>query len=160
MMELLKMCGISACGAALAGTIINLLSPKGNMEKVLNFCVSIFFICVVIYPILRVKDVSFDNLEVFFDKEVKEYSQDFEVTKENLEKKEIETVLRGLISKKLAEYNITYNKILFFYNTTEDNCISIYQIDVFVDKNINEKANDIKKSIEQDIGQNINIILE
>ncbi|MBQ4100816.1 MAG: stage III sporulation protein AF [Oscillospiraceae bacterium] len=160
MMELLKMCGISACGAALAGTIINLLSPKGNMEKVLNFCVSIFFICVVIYPILRVKDVSFDNLNVFFDKEVKEYSQDFEVTKENLEKKEIETVLKGLISKKLAENNITYNKILFFYNTTEDNCISIYQIDVFVDKNINEKANDIKKSIEQDIGQNINIILE
>lgn len=160
MMELLKMCGISACGAALAGTIINLLTPKGNMEKVLNFCVSVFFICVVIYPVLRIRDISFDNLDVFFENKVANYSENFENVKENLEKNEIESVLKGLISKKLAEYGITQNKILFFYNTEDDNCISISQIDVFLDKSNQNKINDIKKSIEQDIGYNINLILE
>lgn len=57
-MDAIKQWAVTCCFAALAAGIANIAIPKGNMEKVCRFAVSLFFMCCVLTPLFSLKGVS------------------------------------------------------------------------------------------------------
>ena len=59
-METIKTWGMTICFAALAAGLANIVAPKGNLEKVYKFAVSLFFLCCVLVPLFSLKGISLD----------------------------------------------------------------------------------------------------
>ena len=57
-MDSLKAWAVTICFAALAAGLANIIAPKGNMEKVYKFAVSLFFLCCVLTPLFHLKGIS------------------------------------------------------------------------------------------------------
>ncbi len=63
-MEAVRSWGVTVCLAALAAGIAGMLVPKGNLEKIYKFAVSLFFLCCVLVPLFNLRHVSLPTLSL------------------------------------------------------------------------------------------------
>lgn len=63
-METVKSWAIGICMASLAGTVAHFLSPSGSTQRIFKVVISVFFITVMIYPIVG---LSSDSIDEFID---------------------------------------------------------------------------------------------
>ncbi|MBR5773280.1 MAG: hypothetical protein IKY44_00375 [Clostridia bacterium] len=63
-MESVKAWAIGICMASLAGTVAHFLAPSGNIQRIFKVVISVFFITVMVYPIV---DISLDDVGEVLD---------------------------------------------------------------------------------------------
>lgn len=61
-METVKSWAISICMASLAGTVAHFLSPSGSTQRIFKVVISVFFITVMVYPIVGLSGDSIGDL--------------------------------------------------------------------------------------------------
>lgn len=63
-MDAIRSWAMSVCLAALAAGIAGMLAPKGNLEKIYRFAITLFFLCSVLVPLISLRHVSLPTFAV------------------------------------------------------------------------------------------------
>lgn len=63
-MDAVRSWAMSVCLAALAAGIAGMLAPKGNLEKLYKFAITLFFLCSVLLPLFNLRHVHLPTLQV------------------------------------------------------------------------------------------------
>lgn len=63
-MEAVRSWAMSVCLAALAAGIAGTLAPKGNLEKIYKFAITLFFLCSVLVPLFSLRNVRLPRFNV------------------------------------------------------------------------------------------------
>lgn len=63
-MQAVQSWAMSVCLAALAAGIAGVLAPKGNLEKIYKFAVSLFFLCCLLVPLFSLRHISLPTISV------------------------------------------------------------------------------------------------
>lgn len=63
-MDAVRSWAMSVCLAALAAGIAGMLAPRGNLEKILKFAVSLFFLCSVLVPLFSLRHIRLPDVAV------------------------------------------------------------------------------------------------
>ncbi|TJX16282.1 hypothetical protein E9840_00905 [Tissierella creatinini] len=117
-------------------SLIDIVMPKGNMKRYVNFIIGILIIFTVISPLTKVNDISLD-----IDREVEAFSQK-DISMENLEEVQNQQIVDLYLSslrkelKDLIEDNSDYvvETIEFKTSPNEDHIISLEGVDIIMVK--------------------------
>lgn len=150
MMDFIREWAFSICITLIATSLFSLLAPKGSMEKILKFTISLFFLnCLVTPFIVNPPKINFDidqvdprNESSNYDVVTKTNEQFLSITKKNIEK-----TLSGI----LVSNNINCKKIEININISQDKSIFISSIDILLDKSYIMMDNQIKELIKKEV---------
>ncbi|MEG0571352.1 MAG: stage III sporulation protein AF [Oscillospiraceae bacterium] len=148
-MEALKSIGMSLCITAVATSIFSMLIPNSNLEKVIKFAVSLFFITGIVSPFINGNlkvDFNFDDItppssQTQFSQGVN--TQFLTIAQNNLQIS---------ITKILEKESIKTKKITVKINISEQKSISINKITVFVDEKYKNEAYRIENIVKKEVG--------
>lgn len=63
-MDAVRSWAMSVCLAALAAGIAGMVAPKGNLEKIYKFAITLFFLCSVLVPLFNLRHVRLPTFSV------------------------------------------------------------------------------------------------
>ena len=139
------------CLVSMASILFELILPPGKMEKMMHMVLSVFMICMIIYPFadrknrldLNIKKIS----SGYIDKEKTKFIKKINEQIEYLAQENIKRVVAGV----LKDNNTKYEKIEIFMDTDEDRNISIIKCRIHLntsDFNLKEKVRgDVEKKL-------------
>lgn len=152
-METVKAWAISICMASLAGTVAHFLSPSGSVQRIFKVVISVFFITVMIYPIVGLSaDEIGDAIDgyTYHDSYVDNAEQIADIVLEQSVsqiKSAVGDILQGL---EIKDYEISVNT-----DINEDESIVISRIEVVIGEEYRGKTQEIytelKKSVDCEI---------
>lgn len=154
-MDSVKAWAISICMASLAGTLAHFLSPSGNIQRIFKVVISVFFITVMIYPIVGLTtddigdvidgytyaDSYADNVDDIADVVLKQSVAQI--------KSGVRDVLRTL---EIDEAEITVNT-----DIADDDSIVISSVEITVGEEYRSEIHQIKTELSKNIDCQINV---
>ncbi len=143
-MDFIKQWALGLVAAAVAGTAVLLLTPKGVTEKQVKTAVSLFLLVAFIYPF--VSDVDFT--EVFSFNGIKTAEFDENGTSKILEKS-LESEMEMKFEKHLREKGINFRDINIDITVKENNEISVDRIVVTSE---DDNSEEIKSALKEEYG--------
>ncbi len=139
--------------------LIEFLIPPGKMEKILNMVLGTFAVCSFIIPIPSLKNnlnISLKNtlnsqeLKKQQHMEEKIKSQTSDLTRKNIE---------AIIRRYLNNIGIIPQKIEVLMDIGKDNCIIMNKCKIYISENSKISKDTIKKSLENDLNIQSEIIV-
>jgi len=120
-MEEIKNWAFSVCCASIAGGILNLLLPEGNVQKIYKTVFCVFFLCIIFSPLSEIKTVKID------------FSENENFPEENFHENEfmqnsaeyIQNELVKSVNEILSEENLSAEDISVNVNISEEGSIDI-----------------------------------
>lgn len=143
------------CFAALACTIIEMISPAGKMEKMVRFVMGAFMICAMLQPIINITKLRFDfNINSRKKCEIHGYKKQLEdqtvsIAAENL---------KSLIINELDIIKIKPRKIQIFMDRNNTSSISISKIIIKLDKKNLDRQEEVKDLLNKKFNLQVEII--
>lgn len=124
---------ITLMAAAIAGEILLMIAPQGNVSKILKIAVSVFFLGCFLTPFATLgsgglKDISFD-----YQGEVGENTSALDQTMQEQTLKEFERNIVQIVTVNLRDIEIPAEKIEVEVNMLEDDSIQIDCIEICLD---------------------------
>lgn len=152
-MESVKTWAFSVCCAAIVGGIMNILLPKSNLQKIYKTVFCVFFLCVILSPVLKIKTLNRNFFE--FDSE---YGNDLYENKftDNSEKY-IESEIIKSSKIFLQDNGIDYKDISAKVNISDDGSININKFTLTFEKQVNSEF--IGEALQQKIGVEPEILI-
>lgn len=145
---------ISICAVAVLSFIFEILTPNGNMKKIMQFVIAIFVIFSISLPILSgVSKFNFNFLNVNEGEDYKDISSNVN----DLYIKTSQSKISKLIDKTLKENQITAENIETNMDINEDGSIDINRIIIYLKKQDEDKALKVKNIIKQELNLNCEI---
>ena len=138
------------CASALLGSLVELITPSGKMEKIMRFVFGAFMICSILIPFSKMaRNISFnvDFNDTSYNSSSK-VSEEIQNNFNNLVSEKVEKISEDLLIKN----DIKYKKIQVIMDTNEDSGISIIKNYVVIDKRDAIKSDLIKKIIKENLG--------
>ena len=124
-------------------TVIEILFPKGKMEKIFQVVLGVFMLCSLLVPLKKfLTNINFETKKP--ENFVKDKGKLKSTTDDQI-KIAAKNKLRRTIEKILAAKNIKPEKINVIMDTNQESCISIKKIEVFLSRG-DENKRDIAKS--------------
>ena len=120
-MEFIKNWAFSVCSAAICGSVMYLVLPEGNLQKVFKTVFCMFFLCTVISPFAEIKIPDFDKITLQTTEEKALENNIFNETTE----KHIEEQIIYDTDSVLFEENLFAEDILVKVNILPDGSIEI-----------------------------------
>lgn len=151
-MNQVKIWVFSICTAAIVGSIVQILSPSGNMEKVMKVVVGIFFLSCTFVPLATLlPNINYEFEAGSLDQitEINENMQN-EITKQTVDY--ANTQITKAIGDTLEKNKINYKNISVNYNIEQDSSISINEIEITMDEQDKGQATQAISLLEQDTG--------
>lgn len=148
---------MTVCLISIICTVIEILFPKGKMEKIFKVVLGIFMLCSLLFPLKNLlKNIHFDakNPENFIKNKGKLKSTVDEQTKNTVQKK-IKQTVEQILSKK----NIKPEKINVIMDTTREDCISFKKIEVFLSRSDETKKDTVKSELEKILELKIDVVV-
>ena len=132
-MDGIRLWAFSICSAAVVGTIVYMIFPKGKLEKIFRFTVTLFFLCSLFSPLI-VRTTGFSLNFDFLEPEEHQVpeNQELDYTLEEQIEHAFRQNLTQLIEKSLQEIEIKADKILLDIHIESDNSIIIDQITIYL----------------------------
>lgn len=150
MIDTIKDWAFSICVASICGTIMNILIPKGDMQKVFKTVYAVFLLCCILSPILKIGKIDFDSEMDIFENDY-EYMNEEETFDSAAVQLENEIKLKTV--SVLNENNIEYENISVNTNILNDGCIEITDFNISIFSQETAKVKDI-------IGKAVGIVPE
>lgn len=141
--------------AAVAGTFVMVISPRGSMDKTVRAVVGVFVVAVICAPLAELADnpisveaiSGFDFSEVSYSDE--ELRESVILSLENAVKEQVEIAA--------VEMNVTAEEIYAEMDFNAENCIIIHSITVKISEDYSEKALQLSKILEERLGVPITV---
>ncbi|HHZ05690.1 MAG TPA: hypothetical protein GX401_02705 [Clostridiales bacterium] len=146
------------CIAAVVCMLFELLSPNGNMEKIMRFVLGLFMLCAIVIPLTQmVFNINIDLSQI----DSNSINQSEVIDKVNSQSVDIgkETVI-SLVKQCLAEQNAEAKKIEVSMDKKEDNSISIVLVTVYLDDIYKEDIVNIKTKLQDKLGIDVKIVTQ
>lgn len=156
-MSAIKSWSVTICLVSVICTIIEILFPKGKMEKIFQVVLGVFMLCSLLIPLKKtLANIHFDakKPENFIKDKGKLKSTIDDQTKITAQKK-----LKLTVEKILAAKSIKPEKINVIMDTTEDSCISIKKIEVFLSRGDENKKDTVKNELEKNLELKIEVVV-
>lgn len=146
------------CIAVAICTIVSLISPSGNLGKMMGFVLGLFMLCALIVPVNKsFQNISFDLSQIdfsdFSDQNSSLLSDKISKQTEELGKESV----KQLTEKILKKNKISYKKIEVITDIEEDNSISIVLVKVYIDRSLKNEKIKIKKILSEQLSLNIDV---
>ncbi|MEF2920045.1 MAG: stage III sporulation protein AF [Acutalibacteraceae bacterium] len=139
----------AVCVVAVVCSIIELVAPKGEINKMINFILGLFLVVSVLFPVAN--SLKLDNFRI--DK-MENYSQNFTFQKDtdNLTIQVGKSAIEKLIANALDQQNINYKKIIVNMDSSTGNSIDIIRAEIYVDKSYRNNLIQVQDIVEKSIG--------
>ena len=120
-MESIKSWAFSVCCAAVIGTLLNMILPEGNLQRMFKCVFCVFFLCTVLTPLSKIE------ISDFFDKKNEITDFNFEETDgiNQSTEKFLENKILSSVSETLSFEGISYEDIFIKINISDDGSIDI-----------------------------------
>ena len=144
------------CIVSIISTLLEMLLPKGQMEKIFKVVLSIFILCALLIPLKDLSaNINFNNKKDNFVKEENKLKN----IVENQMKLSSEANLKSNIKKFLNRKNINPEKIKIIMDTDNNNCISIKKIEVYLSEGDKDKKDIIKNELEKSLDLKADVVV-
>ncbi len=130
-MEGIQAWAIALCAAAVACSLLHMLTPKNGLGKIFRMLLAAFFICCLITPLLSLKGMLPLELEDLPDSASSSALQE-RVNEQVL--RQIDASLLRVTNDTLKNYDIQAEKVEAKTDTSADGGICITQIVLYLDK--------------------------
>lgn len=156
-MTALRSSAVIVCLCAIACSIIGLIAPLGRMKKTVNLILGVFLICSMIIPIIGL----FDSLS--YDFELNESEMLLDDSYENsYDAMILENTADNLVyaaNDLLLSEDIQAENIEIGIKKSDNNSIYISSINIYISKDDEDKAEQIKKIIGSNMSKEPVIII-
>jgi len=153
-MEAIKEWAFSICAAAIAGAAVELISPSGNIKKMVKITVSVFFLTCMLSPMI---DLGIDAFYGYGEYEPAPETEHFETQVEDEMLKIFTQNIQEKVNNALEECKIKDAKIKTKINIGEDFSISISEIKISLGKEYAEKEGEVTDLLCERFGAKVNI---
>ena len=148
-MESIRSWALIICFASIACTMLEIITPDGNMAKMMKLVLGAFMLCAITIPMITMfKNIDIDLKAKNYEYDVKQYKNEFDT---KINEVAIDKI-KDLALNELNLINIKPRKIDVFMDMRDKYCISIKEITVALDKKNLDKQEEVKKVIEQKLG--------
>lgn len=151
-MDMLKQWLISLVFAAMAGTLISVVSPKSSVEKTLKTVVGIFITAAICSPLTELESADFslpvfasDNL-VQSEKEMNDYLA-----------KALEAEVSIRISECAERLGIEIDDVVIEAEADEEGCIIIHNVFIKIQKYEYESAQKAADALSEELGMPVTL---
>ncbi|MBQ7133736.1 MAG: stage III sporulation protein AF [Ruminococcus sp.] len=143
-MNALRSMSVIACVCCIACSLISIIAPLGKMRKIVNLVLGLFIICSMLIPLvgLFTTDIPDLNLE-------EQYS-DLSLNEKEYEKLILNETADNLVvaaNELLLSENIQVDNIEIGIKKTDNNSIYISRINIYISKDLDSRADEIKRII-------------
>ncbi|MBQ2972023.1 MAG: stage III sporulation protein AF [Ruminococcus sp.] len=143
-MNALRSMSVIACVCCIACSLISIIAPLGKMRKIVNLVLGLFIICSMLIPLvgLFTTDIPDLNLE-------EQYS-DLSLNEKEYEKLILNETADNLVvaaNELLLSENIQVDNIEIGIKKTDNNSIYISRINIYISKDLDSRADAIKRII-------------
>lgn len=143
-MGLVKEWSSIICISALLGSIFEIVTPSGRMEKMVRFVFGAFMVCAILLPISQTfKNMS---LKVDFNKESAATSASVDNKMQEQFNNLVSEKIKRIAAEALDKEGIKYKKMDVIMDMDENSSISIIKISLVLDK---------KEAIKSDVARGI-----
>lgn len=154
-----NLCSVATiiCVAAIVGSIITILLPKGSTKKTVTMVLGVFLICCMILPVKSLfNSANNDNIIKFESSEIS--ATDDETFNQRV-MSETEKSLESALQSLLESEQILVSKIKISLKE-ENQSVKICKVCIYIKKKDNVSINQIKKITEENLKITPDIILE
>lgn len=156
-MSAIKSWSVTICVVSVICTIIEILFPKGKMEKIFQVVLGVFMLCSLLIPLKKtLASINFDAKKP--ENFVKDKGKLKNTTDDQI-KITVQNNLKRTVEKILAAKNIKPEKINVIMDTKQDSCISIKKIEVFLSRGDENKKDTIKSELEKILALKIDVVV-
>ena len=156
-MESVKVWAISICMASLAGTVAHFLSPSGSVQRIFKVVVSVFFITIMVYPVVG---LSADNIGDAFDGYT--YYDSYVDNADEIADIVLEqsvSQIKSAVGEMLQELGIKDYEISVSTDINEDESIVISKIEIEIGEEYKARIQEIYTELSRDIDCEIDIYI-
>ena len=144
--------------AAVAGTFVMIISPRGSMDKTVRAVVGIFVVAVICAPLAELADNQL-SVEAIADFDFPELSDSDEELRESMILS-LKNAVNEQVETAADEMNVKTEKIYAEMDFNSENCIIIHNITVEISEDYSEKALQFSKILEERLGVPITVNAE
>ncbi len=155
-MEVLKSWSLIICTSCIICTLIDLLIPRGKMQKTLQMIINLFIIGLAASSFRQsLKDFKLNIKNTSF---LSNLAPDTKLLKKlDLQMSKLATEsIRSIISEKLKSIDVIPKKIEIFMDTNSDNCIVMIRCKIYLEN----KYNSLKPQVYEEVAKKLNIPAE
>lgn len=152
-MDSIKQWAMTICFAALAAGLANIIAPKGNLEKVYKFAVSLFFLCCVLVPLFNLKGISLNiNMQ-----SVSQQNSNLQKTVDEQKLSETQSSVSALITETCKKKGVTPLSVTTKAAIDKSGNISISSAVIKLKKDNLVKKAEITTAVKDELGIDITI---
>ena len=150
----------SACAAMAVCGIARMVLPAGNLQKVLNITISVFFMCCLLSPLaLRTGGINIE-LNGYLQEESEKLAQQLMLGINAQANNAAEAAIEKIISEKLLDMGINHTGITININTNGQNDVRIENINIRLPEEYEERNTEIQYRIENAMGMKIQLVYD
>ena len=145
-MEAIKSWAFSISTAVVVSTIMQMLVPKGNLEKVVKISLSVFMLSIIFSPFLI--DVEFKiQSEDSFKSEIGDYTQALELEMSEMIESQLSRQIEELIVVQLSGIGVHKSEVDVLIKAENTNTAEVIAVEVKLDEEYKIKDPDIRYQI-------------
>lgn len=156
-MQSIRQWAFSVCCAMVACGLAQLLLPKSSMQRMFKLCISVFFLCCLLSPVL----LQSPDLRI----EIREYAQEdmqrrAERLVEVVERQSdaaAESELRKIVEEKLLQMGINDRRIAIHINTNGQNSAEGILVEITLDEALEPEHDRIWKELSNSLGVEVRL---
>lgn len=153
-MHFFKDWALIICISTIAVSVLEMINISQKMTKVVHLVLGAFLLLAILTPLKNLK-ISSRSFNFKTSAASENLSDCIKAQSEELLKSNI----KSLIQERLKEENIVVKKIKIFMDNTKDNCISISKAEIYIDKNLESRGEEIKNLVKRNFEINADIII-
>lgn len=151
-MDIIREWAFAVCVAAVAGSIMRLMCPAGEVAKIYKVTVSVFLLCCILAPVLN-STLSVDwGMEGFTSSAAEENTGELKATLEAQVEEEFISSVKAYIESEITAYGASAEKIYINVNRNEDGGIFITELNIFLSAGDEDKQAEISKALRDNLG--------
>lgn len=156
-MEEVKAWAISICMASLAGTVAHFLSPSGNIQRIFKVVISVFFITVIVYPVVGLSGDDIGDVidgYTYYDS----YIDNTEQIADIVLKQSVAQIKSG-VNDILQRLGVENSEIKVNTDISEDESIVISKIEVVIAEEYRTKTTEVYDELRKNIDCEIDVYI-
>ncbi len=145
------------CMVSIVCTLLELLAPDGNMKKTMKTVISMFMLCSIIFPLIKIISTIDLSLDKFANScnSLSETSKSYSKTCENYAEEKI----NKLVLKTLNENGVKAKKVETSMDINETSSISINKTVIFLSENNKDLKLRAQSIAKRELGLDCDVVI-
>lgn len=157
-MEGIRQWGFSICCTMAACGLAQILLPKSNLERLFKLCVSVFFLCCLLSPILLQKPELRIQVREYAQEDIQRRADQLSEIVERQSASAAKASLEKIVKDKLLEMGINHSGIAIHIKTNGQNADEQFWVQVKLDSGYAERRDQIRRELSEELG--LDVVLE